>query len=149
MTEERPESSTFGEIAEGLLADGFGFRFCAKGRSMLPLIHDGDILHVQRATAANLKVGDIVLFQQNKNFKAHRIVRKQPDSFVTHGDAGEEADGVITARHIVGKIVARECAMTGCILPLDGVGIRLGFFLTQALRQARKYLSRSLGSATQ
>src|SRR6266436_196083 len=95
MIEQRLESPTFGELAQGLLASGLGFRFQAKGRSMLPLINDGEMLHVQRANIAKLKVGDIVLFRQDTKFKAHRIICKGKTHFVTRGDAGWEADKAI------------------------------------------------------
>jgi len=141
MTEQRQASQTFGELADGLLASGLRFRFQARGRSMLPLINDGEMLHVQRANPARLKVGDIVLFRQGTEFKAHRIIRKNKDQFITRGDAGLEADGAIAGGQIVGKVVAKECAINEEIVPLDGLAVRLSFFAAEV----RRYLSRNIG----
>jgi len=87
---------------------------------MLPLIRDGEILHVQAANIAKLKVGEIVLFRQNAKFKAHRIIRKGKHEFVTRGDAGLEADRPIRGEAIVGKIVAKECSTNGRTIALAG-----------------------------
>jgi uncharacterized repeat protein (TIGR01451 family) len=149
MTEDRTASQTFGELADGLLASGLGFRFQARGRSMLPLIDDGEILHVQQAKLTKLSVGDIVLFRQGTEFKAHRIIRKKNDQFITRGDAGGEADGAIAGGQIVGKIVAKECAKSGGTVRMDGLAARLSFFIAESRRQAGRYLSRSSGFARQ
>ncbi len=140
MTEERAESQTFGELASGLLASGLGFRFQARGSSMLPLITDGEILHVQRASVAKLKVGDIVLFRQGTKFKAHRIIRKGKDQFITRGDSGLEADGAIRGEQIVGKIMSKESRETGREIPLAGWSARLRFHA----RELRRRLSRKI-----
>src|SRR5438128_11482173 len=131
--EERVASRVFGELAANLVGNGLGFRFRAKGRSMLPTIQDGEFLHIQPANAAKLKVGDIVLFKDGAEFKAHRIVRKLrgTDVFTARGDSGEEADS-IRGGQIVGKIVAKECAKRGRVISLESSAARLGFFAADA-----------------
>ncbi len=140
---ERVESRVFGKLVADLVGKGLSFRFRAKGRSMLPTIQDGEFLHVRPASAAKLKVGDVVLFEEGAEFKAHRIVRKLPgtDVFMARGDSGEEADS-IRGGQIVGKIVAKECAKTGGVVSLEGRGARLRFFAAEA----RRKLSQSVRS---
>ena len=113
---------------------------------MLPVIQDGEILHVQPANH-RLKVGDIVLFRQGTSFKAHRIIRKQKDHFTTRGDAGIDADAAIQKGQIVGKITAKECGESGAVIRLDSLQARMIFFAMEARRRARKYFSRSHGFA--
>ena len=144
MSESRTQA--FGELAAELLRNRLAFRFQARGRSMFPVIQDGEILHVQPASS-RLKVGDIVLFREGAKFKAHRIIRKQKDHFITRGDAGIKADAAIQKGQIVGKITAKECAQTGAIVRLGGRRARMKFFAAEARRQARKYLSRPRGVA--
>ena len=144
MVEERAESHTFGEIADGLLASGLGFRFRARGRSMWPLIEDGEILHVQQANAAKLKVGEIVLFRQGREFKAHRIVRKQKDLFITRGDTGTQTDGAIMAAQIVGKIVAKECTKTGRTVLIEGLRARLRFLVREGRARVMQAVRRRI-----
>ena len=45
MSEDRAQSRAFRELAGELVASGLGFRFQAMGRSMLPAIQDGEMLH--------------------------------------------------------------------------------------------------------
>src|SRR3954464_11063404 len=100
--EERAESSTFADLASGLAASGISFRFQARGRSMLPVIEDGQVLHVKPAGQSRLRSGDIVLFQKDGEFKAHRILQKKGDRFVTRGDAGMHIDGEVARQQLIG-----------------------------------------------
>src|SRR5450755_4579213 len=152
MTEERPASQTFSELADELMTSRLGFRFQARGRSMWPLIDDGEILHVQPATTATLKVGDIVLFRQGAKFKAHRIIAKkqgqqQKDEFITRGDASAEVDGVVPGGQIVGKIVAKECMKSGRIVSLAGLRARSSFFVREARGRVAQTMRRTLQSS--
>lgn len=112
MIERRQQTAAFSLLARDLIARGKGFRFCARGRSMWPTIQDGDILYVEPIRKAPRR-GDIVLFFREGEFKAHRIIGRADDNFVTRGDAGMEIDGVVRRQEIVGKVVAKECASTG------------------------------------
>src|SRR5450432_294052 len=152
MTKERLESQTFGELTDELMTSRLGFRFQARGRSMWPLIDDGEILHVQPATTATLKVGDIVLFRQGAKFKAHRIIGKkqgqqQKDEFITRGDASAEVDGVVPGGQIVGKIIAKECMNSGRIVSLAGLRARSSFFVRQARGRVAQTVRRTLQSS--
>jgi uncharacterized repeat protein (TIGR01451 family) len=142
MTEAQTNSHVFGQLATELLAGGIRFRFEAKGRSMLPVIQDGDLLHIQSADIAKLKVGDIVLFKTQREFKAHRIIRKHRKIFITRGDAGMDTDGAIRGEHIVGKVVAKECAKTGGVVSLQGCGPRIRFFAAEARRKLSQSVRR-------
>jgi hypothetical protein len=113
---------------------------------MLPLINDGEILRVQPANPDRLKVGQIVLFRQGSDFKAHRIIRKQRDQIITRGDASSEPDGAIRGGQIVGKIVAKECQESGQIVLLDGVRARLSFFARKARGRVAQTLRRGIRS---
>ena len=63
---------------------------------MLPSIEDGDVLYVAPATNARLRIGDIVFFKKDGEFKAHRIVgkdkNKNKECFITRGDASMNTD---------------------------------------------------------
>ncbi len=112
MIEQRQQTAAFSLLARDLIACGKGFRFCARGQSMWPTIQDGDILHVEPIRKAPRR-GDIILFFREGEFKAHRIIRRPDDNFVTRGDAGMESDGIVRRQEIVGKVVAKECPSTG------------------------------------
>jgi len=102
---------------------------------MLPAIDDGQILHVEPLGQVRLKSGDIVLFQKDGEFKAHRILRKKGDLFVTRGDSGMNIDGEVTSEQIMGRVTAKECTQTGRRIPLSGAAARVRFFLAEVRRR--------------
>src|SRR5258708_14772220 len=134
MIEQRSQSTVFGSLAGELASCGKYFRFSAAGRSMPPTILDGDILHVE-PIASPPGIGDIVLFCKGGEFKAHRIVGKAGNYFVSRGDAGMETDGAMRIEEIVGRVVAREHAETGQVRSLNGIRPRMPYFAL-ALRRA-------------
>lgn len=134
MTQERAESAVFRLLTSELIAGGFGLRFQAMGRSMLPTIRHGEIVHVKPVASDMLRIGDIVLLRRGEKFKAHRIIRKRGPLFITRGDAGMEADGEIRGDQILGRVIAKESINSGRLVRLDGVRTRLSFFASEARR---------------
>ncbi len=141
MIEQRLQSAMFGELAQELVASGNSFRFCAHGRSMTPTILDGDILYVEPIIRPP-GLGDIVLFSRAGEFKAHRIVGKAGNHFVTRGDAGMEIDGTVQAEQIIGKVVAKECAESGEVSLLSGIVPRMSYFARELNCALRARISR-------
>jgi uncharacterized repeat protein (TIGR01451 family) len=133
--EQRAESLTFAQLVRDLADSGISFRFQALGRSMLPVIEDGDVLHVEPVGRGKLKSGDIIFFRKDGEFRAHRILRKKGECFVTRGDAGMNIDGEVARAQIVGRVVAKECQQNGCLVTLAGAGARMRFFLAEARRR--------------
>ena len=101
---------------------------------MLPVIEDGEILHVESPQPKELRRGDIVLFNSAHGLKAHRILHKQGQMFVTRGDAGMDMDGVLRGDQVLGKVVAKECHRTGRTLSLSSARSRAGFVLRELRR---------------
>ncbi len=143
MVEDTPHSELFGSMSQAVLGAGLGLRFQARGRSMLPTIRDGEVLHVQPVVINELRKGDIVLFASGRNYTAHRLVfrDRSNDVFMTRGDAGTEMDGIVRGREILGKVIAKEENHNGRvhIVPLDG---------TQARARSLAAQTRSLASRT-
>ena len=136
MTEPRAQSAAFAHLACELIASGKGFRFHARGRSMLPSIEDGDVLHVAPASTARLKIGDIVLFKKDGVLKAHRIVGKDKskECFITRGDASTQTDGMVARGSIIGRIIAVE-SKDGRLLSTTTVSARVRFFAGELRRR--------------
>jgi Peptidase S24-like len=137
MTNDRAESSVFHLLTSELIAGGYGLRFQAKGRSMLPTIQDGEIVHVQPVVRYKLRIGDIVLLRSGAEFKAHRIIRKRGLGFITRGDSGVDTDGEIRCDQILGRVTAKEPINSRRLVRLDGMRTRLGFFAAEARRWIR------------
>jgi signal peptidase I len=140
MIEDRAESSAFHLLTSELFAGGCGLRFQAVGRSMLPTIQDGEIVHVKPVATDMLRIGDIVLLRTGEQFKAHRIIRKRGQCFITRGDAGIDSDGEIRRDQILGRVTAKEGMNSRRLVRLDGIRARLQFFAFEARRRAASLL---------
>lgn len=140
MIEERANSAAFEDLADDLLGRGISFRFQAQGRSMLPTIHDGQVLHVEPVDGAKLDIGDIVLLKSEGRFKAHRIVRKRGARFTTQGDASFGADGEFSSSQILGRVVAKEHPVTGSLTSLVGTRCRFKFLAREVRKRAARFL---------
>lgn len=83
-------------------------RLRAQGSSMLPAICPGDVLRVKRVVLDRVECGDVVLYQRDGRFFAHRVVGRRPGTLVTRGDALDRDDEAIDARHYLGRVEALE-----------------------------------------
>jgi signal peptidase len=78
--------------------------------SMEPALSPGDVVLVAPREASTLEPMDIITFMTEDGVRVtHRVVDKGTDadgtSFVTKGDANEEADGgVVDARNVTGQV---------------------------------------------
>src|SRR5512140_2402227 len=74
---------------------GFG-TFIVTGGSMEPSIHKGSLVLVQPASPSEVKVGDVITFQQYGQTTTHRVIAVGRNSagltFQTKGDANTVAD---------------------------------------------------------
>ena len=120
------------QVVQEVLALNGTFAFRARGYSMCPLIHPGDILQVQPVTPQELRKGDIVLFLGPQgSYVTHRLIRKVKANgrlvvLITQGDNTEAQDIPIQAQEVVGKVVAIE--REGRWLRLDrGMGRLLNY----------------------
>jgi signal peptidase I len=91
-------------IREVLRRYGFA-RVRAYGGSMTPAIHPGDVLNVRAASASELVVGDVVLFEREGRLFAHRVVRQTAAGVVeTRGDAHSHLDPDVEPSQILGIV---------------------------------------------
>ncbi|MBI2471535.1 MAG: signal peptidase I [Planctomycetes bacterium] len=80
------------------------------GRSMLPLILDGDSLLITHG-CDGMKRGDIVVFRCNGRLVAHRVIRKEIDkesggvTYITKGDNVFQFDPPVGESEIIGRVL--------------------------------------------
>jgi hypothetical protein len=96
------------------LRSGHVVRLKARGTSMLPSIWPRDTLTLQSATAADVRVGDIVLIADGDRFFIHRFTRIQSadsgEHLVTRGDSVPHEDPTGPSRELLGKVTSIERA---------------------------------------
>jgi len=101
----------FAELSAAILGRGSSIRFRARGRSMLPLIRNRDVLTARPVSVGTLRVGDIVLHRIGRDrLVAHRIVRLGHTNgkamLTTRGDASLAPGDQVSAEQVLGHVVA-------------------------------------------
>jgi len=82
----------------------------ASGRCMRPFLRAGDSIQIGKAEEKDLKLGDIVVFENEASpphIYSHRII-KQGGRFVTKGDACFWPDKPFGYEKILGRVSGRE-----------------------------------------
>ncbi len=99
------------ELMRAALDKGVPFRFRAKGWSMVPFIHDGDVITVAPLPDGLPCMGDVVAFVRPETGKVvvHRIVERRGDAWLTKGDnSNGEGDGLFSRGNLLGMVTAVE-----------------------------------------
>jgi phage repressor protein C with HTH and peptisase S24 domain len=95
------------ELMMAVLAKGRGFRFKAKGWSMIPFIRDGDVITVDPITSEPCQLGQVVAFRSTDErcLVVHRIVARTDAGYLIQGDnAMNESDGIIRHEQLLGQV---------------------------------------------
>lgn len=102
----------------GLMADilnrGATLRIKATGKSMHPLVRDGDIVILVKRPSPSLRTGDLVMARSDAGSAVlHRIVKKSRGRhgrfvFKTQGDALMVGDKAVTEENILAKAIVIE-----------------------------------------
>jgi len=103
------DAAEFGALAQQVLARGETFRFRARGRSMHPGIHDGDVVTVTPRHEA--RRGDVVLYRTKAGgLVLHRILditRREGETILKlRGDAAGHAPDEVAPTDILGLVVS-------------------------------------------
>ena len=64
----------FETICSDLLSEGKSVRFRAPGKSMYPVIQDGETLIVEPVAPSVVNAGDIILYKSEEKLIAHRVI---------------------------------------------------------------------------
>lgn len=98
-------------VADAVRAFG-ELRLRVTGSSMLPSVWPGDILSVRQCGIAEVRVGDIVLFERDSGLCAHRVVSKirgtDQTCLITQGHQLPRPDPPVPAEELLGTITLIE-----------------------------------------
>lgn len=79
-----------------------------EANSMLPTLRVGDTLNVEAAQAAEVSLGDIILYFQGGRFCTHRVVDRRGTSLITRGDANVRINSPVAAEECLGRVASAE-----------------------------------------
>lgn len=82
--------------------------FQVNGFSMLPFISEGDKITVMKIDLDRIKVGDLIVFESNKSFVIHRIikiVREDGSLFFWEKGDNRKFPTKISAKQVIGKVI--------------------------------------------
>jgi signal peptidase I len=99
------------ELMSAILAKGRAFRFQARGWSMNPFIHNGDVIYVSSFQKKKPSVGEVVAYSQPTSEKlvVHRLVRRLGDKWLILGDNSIDAIGEqVPDSNLIGRVIRIE-----------------------------------------
>lgn len=77
--------------------------------SMWPVFKTGDLIFVKKiAGVGDIKVGDIVVYKNEKGFTVHRVVKMLSDKIITRGDANNVDDAPVAYVQVEGKVLGTK-----------------------------------------
>ena len=90
-----------------LLAEGKTVNVPVHGMSMFPFLMPGDQVRIRRVGFDEMKPGQVLVFENNGQWIAHRLVRKdiQQKMLITKGDGLPRKDLPVTAGQAKGIII--------------------------------------------
>ncbi|MFM2316914.1 MAG: hypothetical protein RLZZ155_1246 [Bacteroidota bacterium] len=106
-----PEELTHSLRKQAIL-QGHSVQTFASGYSMFPFLRKGDLLTVEPFSMDKIKRGDVVVFESEDSWIAHRVIRIQSfDGAIqlrTRGDARISSDPAINKANYVGLVSSIE-----------------------------------------
>lgn len=79
------------------------FSLKAEGKSMLPILHSGDVVDYRKGSFKDVKVNDLVLIKKNNKLFTHRVIYKA-GYLITKGDNNPESDGKTYPHNVIAKV---------------------------------------------
>ncbi|MGC9150180.1 MAG: signal peptidase I [Microbacter sp.] len=118
-------------LAEALLEGDHSVSFVMQGYSMYPTLRPSDKGLVEKCHPKDLRKGDILVFRQDQQWIAHRLmqikVTENGTTFLTKGDRLKTFDAPVDEKAVVGKVIAYE--RHNKTVSLNGLVLRKQFVL--------------------
>lgn len=73
--------------------------------SMWPSLKKNDMVFITHVDKNDLKVGDIIVYKNDRGFTIHRIQDLKSETIITKGDANNITDIPVTYEEVIGKTV--------------------------------------------
>lgn len=75
--------------------------------SMWPALKTGDLVLIKGVKGKeDMKIGDIIVYRNEKGFTIHRVIKLNDETVITKGDANNISDAPVKYGEIIGKTVS-------------------------------------------
>ncbi|MBI5079491.1 signal peptidase I [Candidatus Wolfebacteria bacterium] len=71
--------------------------------SMWPVLKEGSLVFIQSVKKEDIKIGDIVVYRNNKGFTIHRVAELRENDLTTKGDANFQKDAPVKYEDVIGR----------------------------------------------
>lgn len=96
------------ELRKEAILQGYAVQTIARGYSMFPYLRKGDILTVEPVPMETIKRGDIVVFELEEKWIAHRVIKIRNNTegieFLLRGDTCIDFDPLVNSENYVGVV---------------------------------------------
>jgi hypothetical protein len=108
LTAAAPEARTVPlsvQLIRSILSEETAVRFTVTGGSMWPLIRGGDVVTLRRHSVSDVRLGDVVAFEQpERRLRVHRVVGRVGARLLTAGDAALARDEPVADSDLLGIV---------------------------------------------
>lgn len=74
--------------------------------SMWPALKTGDLVLIKGVkNKSDIKIGDVVIYRNQKGFTIHRVIKMNDETAITKGDANNISDAPVKYSEIIGKSI--------------------------------------------
>ena len=102
-----PEELTHSLRKEAIFK-GHSVKTIASGTSMFPFLRKGDLLTIEPLSMDEIKRGDVVVFERDEKWIAHRVIKIHSNEglteFTTRGDARVSNDPPVRKENYIGLV---------------------------------------------
>jgi signal peptidase len=95
-------------LRKEIIGQGRSVQIIASGYSMFPFLRKGDLLTVEPVSMDKIKRGDVVVFESEEKWIAHRVIRIMSHineiQFLLRGDTNLHFDEEVNHKNYIGRI---------------------------------------------
>jgi signal peptidase I len=94
------------KISKKLLDEGYSVKLTVGGISMFPYLLNQEQVNVEPVWDKSIQIGDILVFQFDDKWVAHRLIKIKGSRYITNGDFCIKKDAPLLHDEIIGRVIA-------------------------------------------
>lgn len=94
------------KISKKLLDEGYSVKLTVGGISMFPYLLNQEQVNVEPVWDKSIQIGDILVFQFDDKWVAHRLIKIKGSRYITKGDFCIKKDAPLLRDEFIGRVIA-------------------------------------------